>query len=259
MAFHSLRSLRYEYDLFVENEVERYKDRVPRNNLLSIGDEAVASLEASPQFALTELLLVEEVDRLIRRRLRLPDYAAWKRRRLRALALYRTPQHWGLSPDAPLVRALPAAENAHILVAGAHDESSALFLAANGCHVTALEADEEVVDRVMAAAHAAGLAERVNGIVSGLADWSPISSITGVVFTAEALGTLCAADRTRVLELLQGATRDGGVHLVQAIAVGSTVQMLEELRASYSGWEISVDKSSGASAFMARKSAEQRA
>lgn len=255
MAFLAHRSLKHEYELFVENEIERYKDSIPRRSLLAIGDEAIASLEAAPQFALTELLLVEEVDRLIRRRIRLPDYAAWKRQRLRAQAKYRTPAHWGLAPDAPLVRALPHHDDARIIVAGLTDESSALFFAANGCLVTALEADEDVVDRVMAAAHAAGLAERVQGIVTGLGDWNPDAPITGVVFTADALGALGPTDRARVLDLLRTATRDGGVHLVQAIAAGSLGMTLDELHASYHGWEISVDRSSGASAFMARKSA----
>ncbi len=255
MGFHTVRSLRYEYELFVENEIERYKGSVPRNAILAIADEAVAVLENAPQFALTELLLVEEVDRIIRRRLRLPTYDTWKRRRLRVIAKFRDPMHWGMSPDAPLVRALPLADDARVLVAGVHDETSALFLAANGCRVTAVEADEDVVDRVMAAAHAAGLAERVIGVVSGLADWNPSEQITGVVFTHEALATLNALDRARVLELLQEATRDGGVHLIQAIAAGSTALLIDELRASYSGWEISVDRSMGAPSFLARKHA----
>lgn len=255
MAFQAHRSLRYEYELFVEHEIECYKDSVSRTTILAIGDEAVAKLASAAQFALTELLLVEEVDRIIRRRLELPTYDSWKRRRLRAIARFRDPMHWGMSADAPLVRALPHANDARVLVAGVRDEASALFLAANGCRVTALEADESIVDRVMAAAHAAGLAERVEGIVSGLADWNPDEPITGVIFSADALGLLDATDRTRVLLLLQAATRDGGVHLVQAIAAGSTALMLEELRTSYDGWEISVDRSMGAPSFLARKSA----
>jgi hypothetical protein len=112
-----------------------------------------------------------------------------------------------------------------------------------------------MVERIMAAAHAAGLAERVTGVVSDLAAWNPEEHVTGVVFSAEALDALPAHDRARVLELLQAATLDGGVHLVQAIAAGSTALMLEELRASYRGWEISVDRSMEAPTFLARKGA----
>jgi len=77
------RSLRHEYELYVEREIEAYKESVPRSVLLSIGDEAVRSLAAEAQFALTELLLWEEVDRIIRLRLGIPSFQAWRRRRLR--------------------------------------------------------------------------------------------------------------------------------------------------------------------------------
>ena len=72
MAQRPTRSLKHEYELFVEQEIENYKESVPRSVLLSIGDEAVAELSADTQFALTELLLCEEVDRIIVKRLRLP-------------------------------------------------------------------------------------------------------------------------------------------------------------------------------------------
>ena len=55
------RSLRHEYQLYVEQEIENYKESVARSVLLAIGDEAVAVLTSAPQFALTELLLCEEV------------------------------------------------------------------------------------------------------------------------------------------------------------------------------------------------------
>jgi hypothetical protein len=52
------RSLKHEYDLFVENEIEAYKDKISRATLLTIGDEAVASLQSQMQLGLDELLLV---------------------------------------------------------------------------------------------------------------------------------------------------------------------------------------------------------
>jgi hypothetical protein len=71
------RYLRHEYELFVEKAIEDYKSSVPRSALLEIGDEAVRSLAEERQFALTELLLVEEVDRIILRRLSLPSFREW--------------------------------------------------------------------------------------------------------------------------------------------------------------------------------------
>jgi hypothetical protein len=105
-AISSPRSLKYEYEQYVEHEIEDYKDSVSRNALLKIGDEAVEALRKADQIALTELLVWQEVDRIIARRLRLPTYATWKRRRLRMLEAYRRPEHWGIDPDAALVRAL---------------------------------------------------------------------------------------------------------------------------------------------------------
>ena len=142
------RSLRHEYELFVEREIEAYKESVSRSVLLSIGDEAVAALAAEQQFALTELILWEEVDRIIMRRIGLPTFQTWRRRRLRRLAAYRRPEHWGFAPDAPIVRTAEALRESHVLVSGVPSEASALFLAANGCEVTTVETDEEAVERV---------------------------------------------------------------------------------------------------------------
>src|SRR5919199_4649738 len=114
------RSLKHEYELFVEREIELYKDTLSRTALLSIGDEAVARLREQAQTTLTEMVLWEEVDRIIARRLRLPSYRAWRQRRLKLLAEYQRPEHWGLSPTGMLARALAAhAEGSHVLVAGA--------------------------------------------------------------------------------------------------------------------------------------------
>ena len=60
MALRSARSLRHEYELFIEQEIENYKESIPRSALLAIGDEAAAKIASEPQFALTELLRVPE-------------------------------------------------------------------------------------------------------------------------------------------------------------------------------------------------------
>jgi hypothetical protein len=59
-----------------------------------------------------------------------------------------------------------------------------------------------------------------------------------------------------VLHLLQSATADGGVHLVETILAGQTALDLDELRASYTGWDVSIegDASGGGRTFVARKS-----
>ena len=104
--------------LFVETEIENYKESIPRSALLKIGDEAVSALRSTEQFSMDELLLCEEVDRIIRKRLRVPAYATWRRKRLKALEEYRRPEHWGLRPDGILAREVHPPAESRVLVAG---------------------------------------------------------------------------------------------------------------------------------------------
>ena len=158
------RSLRHEYELFVDEEIENYKESVPRSALLSVGDEAVARLESGQQILLTELLLCDEVNDIIFRRLRLPSYNTWRRKRLKIAAELRRPEYWGLSPDHAAVRVMAQAAEGRVLMAGVPEEGSALFLAANGCQVTTVNREHLALERVMQAANEAGLGERVHAV-----------------------------------------------------------------------------------------------
>ncbi len=254
MPHRAQRSLKHEYELFVEQEIENYKDSLPRSSLLKIGDEAVGSLGAQLQLALTEILLCEEVDRIIASRLRLPTYRTWRSRRVKLLEQYRTPEHWGLPPDSAVVQDIRPAADGHVLIAGGASESKALYLAAHGSDVTALDETPSGIERVIAAAEAAGLVGRIRGCISDLGDWAPDVPLSAVVCASSAFTKLPTLDRWRVIATLQGATRRGGVHLVEAIAGGSTELTVADLRARYLGWEISVRKDAPASeAFLARK------
>ena len=258
MANRPTRSLKHEYELFVEQEIENYKESVPRSVLLSIGDEAVASLCSEPQLALTELLLCDEVDRLITRRLRLPAYDTWRRRRVKLIDELRRPEHWGLRSDDVLVRALPTSTEGRVLVAGAEDEVSALYLAANGCNVTTLSAESDALERVIQAAIGAGLAGRVHAEMGNLASWTPEVPLNAVIVNPSVLDGLSASERTRVIQVLQSATMDGGFHLVQTIVSSNKVSgalSLEELRSRYRGWTVTVERSDGSKTFLARKGA----
>ena len=248
------RSLKYEYELYVEREIEDYKDSIPRSAILGIGDEAVARLRAQEQVAFDELVLWDEVDRIITSRLRIPTYTSWKRRRLKLLAEYRRPEHWGMQPDTPLVRAIPAGAEAHVLVTGPRVSESTLYLVANGCTVTAVDEAPEVVDRVMSAAEAVGLARQVTAFASPLSEWAPDGPLTAVVVSPAAFAGLSGEDRARVIELLKSATLDGGVHLVETIVAGHTALSIDELRSRYRGWTISIERADKiGSTFLARK------
>jgi hypothetical protein len=254
VALRPQRSLRHEYELFVEEEIENYKESLPRSALLKLGDEAAQYLAGEQQLALTELLLWQEVDRIIRRRRRIPTYDSWRRRRLKLITEMRRPEHWGLRPDDLLVRELQPATEGHVLVAGTRGAGSALYLAANGCAVTAIDQAEDVLQRVLDAAVAAGLSQRVRACVGDLASWAPDAPLNAIVCTPEAFGGMTSVERTRTLSLLQNATTLGGVHLVEALANGRPAMSLEELRRSYSGWQISVEQALGVGdSFVARK------
>ena len=256
-AVFSPKSLRYEYELYVEQEIEYYKGSIPRVALLRIGDEAVTSLQQQEQTSFDEILLWAEVDRIIRNRLRVPAFNAWKRRRLRRLEEYRRPERWGLTNDGPLVCAIRTREHAHVLVAGARAEGPAIFLAANGCQVTALNDDPDLVDRVIHVAGEAGLISRFTQCVSALERFEPApdAPLSAVFCTSDALQRLPMHERTRVINTLKSATLDGGVHLVQTIAAGTSAALsLDELTSQYTGWATSVVPDRNADqVFLARK------
>jgi hypothetical protein len=71
------------YEAWIEDQIEDYKSALSREELLSLADEAVAQLFDAPdgQYPLTEILLCDAVDRLLLRRLNLPDYRQWLRAR----------------------------------------------------------------------------------------------------------------------------------------------------------------------------------
>lgn len=253
------RSLRHEYELYVEREIEDYKNSVSRSALMSLADEAMRRIGNSDQIGMSELLLAAEVDKLIFGRLRLPSYDTWRRRRQRNATELQRPEHWGLRADTPLKAAIPSLSGAgSVLVTGARVEGSALYLAANGCAVTAIEPESDVVERMMQAARDAGLDEKVRGTVSELHTyldaWTPTDPLTAVVCTPAAFSGLSSEERARVIEVLKSVTLDGGVHLVETIVAGSSMLDEEELRQQYDGWTISILPDKGDSkTFVARK------
>jgi hypothetical protein len=240
--------------VYVDQEIENYKFSLPRPAILRIGDEAVANLQDRTQPEFDELVLCSEVDRIIRNRLRIPSYSTWRKRRVKLLAQYRRPEHWGLAADAPFVREIVPMADTRVLIAGVHREGPVLYLAAHGCQVTALEDNEEAVERVVTAAGQVGLMSRVQGRPIGLGAWAPEAPLNAVVVTPAAFNGLTADQRTRVIDLLKSATIDGGVHLVETLAAGDTAMTVEELQVRYHGWDVSIvsDPDSNGT-FLARK------
>ncbi|HET8759684.1 MAG TPA: hypothetical protein VFN94_01355, partial [Nitrospiria bacterium] len=199
--------------------------------------------------------LCSEVDRIISQRLRIPTYATWRKRRLKLLAQYRNPEHWGLSADAPLVKEIVPDTESRVLVAGVKREGPVLYLAARGCQVTALGDNEEAVERVVTAASQVGLMGRVKGEPIGLDSWAPDAPLNAVVVSPAAFRGLNPDQREKVIDLLKRSTLDGGVHLVDALQSGESDVTMEELRTRYRGWDVSVVGEAGDNrTFLARKS-----
>ncbi|HKY99266.1 MAG TPA: hypothetical protein VJL35_15540 [Gemmatimonadaceae bacterium] len=252
----SPRSLKHEYDLYVENEIELYKDSISRTALLKIGDEAVAALQSQAQFAMSELLLCDEVDRIIRKRLRIPSYTTWRKqevKRLKEKEEFRRPERWGYSPDSALAREVNLPADSRVLVAGSTASKAAMYLAAQGCSVTALSPEIDAAT-LLNPEEAAMLTGHIDKLPVPLTEWSPAEPLSAVICTPAAFAGLTAAERARVIEVLQSATRDGGVHLVDTIIASRTEPSLSELKKSYKGWTISVlDDGTSSRSFVARK------
>lgn len=253
------RSLKHEYDLFVENEIEAYKESISRATLLKIGDEAVASLQSGMQISMNELLLVVEVDKIIRKRQRIPSYATWRKgevKRRNEREEFLRPEHWGLSPNGAVAREIHPSAESRVLVAGAEVPNTALYLAAHGCAVTTINDHSGMQTSVLNSAEIASLAGRIDNLSAGLKEWSQQSeqSLSAVVCTPAAFSGLTARQRAQVIGILQSATEDGGVHLVETIVAGRSGMSLAELRKSYRGWDVSVlDEGGTGKSFLARK------
>jgi hypothetical protein len=83
-------------------------------------------------------------------------------------------------------------------------------------------------------------------------DWAPDAELDAVIVTSNALRGLSTAQRARVIRLLQGATADGGIHLVAA-DTQRTAPMLQELENRYRGWAVSLERDGSSEMFLARK------
>ncbi|MGH7592454.1 MAG: hypothetical protein ACRELE_01170, partial [Gemmatimonadales bacterium] len=51
-----IRSLRQQYDLYIMDRIEHYKNSISREELLRQADEAMVDLRGEEQFLLTEVL-----------------------------------------------------------------------------------------------------------------------------------------------------------------------------------------------------------
>ena len=258
------RSLKQEYHEFLLERIEEYKNALTREQLLEIGDEAVRELEetAAGQYLLTEVLLLEHVDRIIARRLRLPSFPRWRQKHRALRAAQRAPTHWNLEPDGPLVGAARRLEPGdQAVVIGATALPAALFIAAHEAEVFLLDQDLTAIEGAESRAVTEQLGGRLHALVVTFGGWCPDVAPSVVVIDPAALAPARPRARSGLLAALQGCTRPGGVHIVLPSPTESEVIPLapEALQADYAGWEIVRRRRTKAGAgFTATKPERQR-
>ena len=239
------RSLKQEYQEFILHRLEEYKNTVPRAELLQIGDEAVRELQASAQdqYLLTEVLLLEHVDRIIARRLRLPSFPRWRQKHRALREAQREPTHWGFDRQHPIVPWAARLETGDVVVVlGAAALAEALYLAAHDAEVFLLDQDLGAVE----AAEGRAVAEQLGGgafqaLVINFGSWFPDLAPSLVAIAPSSLGALRAKQRASLIADLQVRTPSGGVHVVlppdaeQREVIPLAPETLQSL---YRGWQV---------------------
>lgn len=234
---------RQYYQEYILQRIEGFKNSIGRDELLRLGDEAASELQtaAEGQFLLTEVLMLESVDRLIMKRLSLRPYNRWRRQFLKLREAQRTPTHWGLEPTSPLARLLPRIEPRDVsLVVGSGAEPAAYLLAAHDAVVTFLAGDLGCVERVESRIAAEALGSMFEGYVAQAGPCLPEFLDIGealdlVVLDPGALADLGATCRLAFVTDLQERSRAGSVHVILPTCPALAP---EALLAFYDGWAI---------------------
>ena len=254
------RSQKQEYQEFLLQRIEEYKNTLPREELLRIGDEAVRELESgAEQYLLTEVLLLEHVDRIITRRLKLPSFRRWAQNHRALRTAQRSPTHWGLEADDPVAQRARLLEVGDLaLVIGAAALPQALFIAAHDAEVFLLDQDLGAVEAAEGRAVAEQLAGRFQALVVHFGGWLPDLRPAFVVVDAVAVSSADGAARESLMRGLQACTTPGGVHVVLGVGPDAPrVLPLDSLQAHYSDWPVDRRKRRGSGGFIATKPPRQ--
>lgn len=251
-------SPRQEYEEFVLQRIEDYKNQLSREELLALADESVQELEAGPdgQLVLTEVLMLEHVDRLIKKRLRLPGYRRWTGMHQRLRAAQRQPTHWGLPADLPLDRLVGCLEPGEVSATlGSGAASAAFLLAAHDLPVIALAESVEAAEAIESRAADQALTRYLQVYAVQLG-WLPTDLCPAVVvLDPMVFARQDASAQVRTMSSLLGATVQGGLHLILPVDQRGAVRSLapEALLNHYAGWQVSRSPRSGSRWFIAVK------
>jgi hypothetical protein len=237
------RPPRQEYEEYILEQIEDFKGRLSRDQLLAIADEAVRELEAdqAEQLVLTEILMLEHVDQAIMRRLNLPTFRRWQHRHARRRRAQREPAHWGLAATSPVADLGPwDAVDGTALVVGARGIAASLYLAAHDWSVMFLEREGHAVEQAENRAASEELTRDYEGcvLVPG-SGWFPTVNASLVVLDPVCLAGLDADAVEAFFDDLDTHTVAGGVHCLFPVDGNAEVVLLEmeSFRARYGAWE----------------------
>jgi len=211
-------SLKQQYHEYILQRIESYKNSLSRRELLELGNEAVAEMEAAgDQFLLTEVLLTDWVDRLIYKRLRLQPYGRWSKHFRQLRAAQREPTHWGIDRRSPITRLLPRLEPGDAALIVGNDASSlAYLLAAHDVEVVFTGSDMTFVDQVESRVAEEALGHYCSTYVAPTCQCWPErpERVQIVAIDTATLEAETATSRRLVVERLIERTTPGGVHLI---------------------------------------------
>jgi hypothetical protein len=229
------------YHEYILQRIEGYKNSIDRDELLRLGDEAASELAATSegQFVLTEVLMLETVDRLIMKRLALRPYRRWRQQFIKLREAQRTPTHWGLDSSCALGRLAPRIEPRDTtLLIGSGAEPAAYLLAAYDAAVTFVAGDLGCVDRIESRMAAEALGAMFEGYVAQLGPTLPpfldyVEELHLVVLDPAAIAEFPPSVRGEFLEDIQRRSRPGAVHVILGSCPGLVPESLGSL---YDGW-----------------------
>ena len=231
------------YQEYILQRIEGFKNSIGREELMRLGDEAASELQATTegQFVLTEVLMLETVDRLIMKRLALRPDRRWREQFRKLREAQRTPVHWGLDGTCALARLLPRIEPHDVaVIVGPGAEPATYLLAAHDVEVTFVAADVGCVERVESRMAAEALAGLFDGYVAPVGPCLPcfletLEQVDIVVLDPNTLAGCKPQVRTALIADLQRRSRPGGVHVILG---GSRALSPDTIRGMYDGWTV---------------------
>jgi len=212
-------SLKQQYEEYILQRIESFKNSLSRREVLDLGDEAIAEMESARggQFLLTEILLSDWVDRLIRKRLGLQPYGRWSRYFRKLRTSQREPTRWGIDRRCPIIQLLPRLEPGDTaLVIGNDAAPIAYLLAAYDVEVVFTGPDMTFVDQVESRVAEEALGHLCTTFVSptGQFPCELADQVQLLVFDTGTLDGVTSPARAEILHRLMTRTAHGGVHLI---------------------------------------------